>query len=169
MRLRPSRRRALAMGAAAGLTCMLRGAVAAPSDEGDEQALQADADYSAGRAASRAGRHADALPLLQRALRRFPDAADLHNELGYAHRKLNQLAPAFEHYRRALSLRPDHRSAHEYIGEAYLMVDDLPQAEVHLAALRRLCLLGCEELHDLEQAIARYRQARAKPADSSSR
>ena len=30
------------------------------------------------------------------------------------------------------------------------MVNDLPNAEKHLAALRGICLLPCEELEDLE-------------------
>ena len=97
------------------------------------------------------------------ALRRFPDAADLHNELGFAHRKLRQMNKAFEHYKRALVIEPRHRGAHEYIGEAYLMVGDVASAEKHLAALRSICLLPCEELTDLEKAITAHRaQAKAR-------
>ena len=70
---------------------------------------------------------------------------------------LRQLDAAFEHYRRALELNPRHRGAHEYAGEAYLMVGDLARAEAHLAALRRIGLLPCEELGDLEREIAAYR------------
>ena len=33
-------------------------------------------------------------------------------------------------------------------------------AERHLKALREICLLGCEEMKDLEQAIAKSRAAR---------
>ena len=64
---------------------------------------------------------------------------------------------AFKHYKRSIELNPRHRGAHEYIGEAYLMVDDLASAEKHLAALRDICLLPCDELGDLEKAIAQYR------------
>ena len=60
---------------------------------------------------------------------RFPDNADLQNDLGYAYRNVGQFEPAFRHYKRALVLDPRHRGAHEYIGEAYLLVDDLPSAE----------------------------------------
>jgi hypothetical protein len=49
-----------------------------------------------------------------------------------------------------------YRGAHKYIGEAYLMVGDVPSAEKHLAALRAICLLPCEELTDLEKALAKY-------------
>lgn len=134
---------------------------AVQSEDGDDQALLADADYAAGRAALQAGDSATALRRFQAALKRFPDAADVHNELGFTHRKLGQMDKAFEHYKRALALKPEHRGAHEYIGEAYLMVGDLPGAEKHLAALRSICLLPCDELKDLEKAIAEHK---ARPA-----
>ena len=137
-------------------------AVAAPSDDGDDQALLDDADYVAGRSALKAGDDTKALLRFQSALKRFPEAADLHNELGFAHRRLRQMDKAFEHYRRALDLNPQHRGAHEYIGEAYLIVGDVERARLHLAALRSICLLPCEELKDLEQAIAEH-LARAAP------
>jgi len=89
---------------------------------------------------------------------RHPDHADLQNYLGYAHRNLKQYDAAFSHYKRAIELEPRHRGAHEYIGEAYLMVGDVPNAEKHLAALRAICLLPCEELTDLEKAFAKYRR-----------
>jgi tetratricopeptide (TPR) repeat protein len=146
--------------AAAALALLLRSAGAVQSEDSDDQALLADADYAAGREALKAGDAAAALRRYQVALKRFPDAADVHNELGFAHRQLRQMDKAFEHYKRALALKPDHRGAHEYIGEAYLMVNDLPNAEKHLAALRSICLLPCEELKDLEKAIAAYKTAR---------
>jgi hypothetical protein len=40
------------------------------------------------------------------------------------------------------------------------MVGDIASAEKHLAALRSICLLPCEELADLEKAVKEYR---AKP------
>ena len=130
---------------------------AAPSADEDDQALNADGDYVAGRAALKVGQFSVALGRFQLALRRFPEAADLENELGFTHRKLRQMDKAFEHYKRALEIDPRHRGAHEYIGEAYLMVGDVASAEKHLAALRSICLLPCEELEDLRQAIAEHR------------
>jgi Flp pilus assembly protein TadD len=150
-------------GLAIVVALLLRPALAVQSEDGDDQALLADEDYAAGRAALRAGDHAAALRRFQAALKRFPDAADLHNELGFTYRRLRRMDKAFEHYERALAIRPDHRGAHEYIGEAYLMVGDLAGAERHLAALRSICLLPCEELDDLQKAIATYR-AQARPA-----
>lgn len=149
--------------AACVLALLVCSAGAAPSDEGDQQALLADADYAAGLTALRADDAAAALPRLQSALKRFPDAADLHNELGFTHRKLRQLDRAFEHYRRALAIDPKHRGAHEYIGEAYLMLGDLDGADRHLAALRAICVLPCPELLDLQQAIAAHRNRPVAP------
>ena len=148
---------------AAACALALHGAGAAPSDDADDQALLQDEDYVAGRAALKAGDAGAALRRFESALRRFPDSADLHNELGFAHRKLRQMDKAFEHYKRALMIEPRHRGAHEYIGEAYLMVGDVASAEKHLAALRSICLLPCEELTDLEKAISEHRaQAKAR-------
>ncbi|MEP7298481.1 MAG: tetratricopeptide repeat protein [Burkholderiales bacterium] len=141
----------------------LQGAGAAPSDDADDQALLQDEDYVAGLAALKAGDAGAALRRFESALRRFPNTADLHNELGFAHRKLRQMDKAFEHYKRALMIEPRHRGAHEYIGEAYLIVGDVASAEKHLAVLRSICLLPCEELTDLGKAISEHRaQAKAR-------
>ncbi len=37
------------------------------------------------------------------------------------------------------------------------MAGDLASARKHLEELRKICLLACEELNDLEKAIAEYR------------
>ena len=98
---------------------------------------------------------------------RYPDNADLHNYLGFAYRNLKQMDLAFTHYKRALAIDPRHRGAHEYIGEAYLQVGDLAGAEKHLAALRAICLLPCEELADLEKAVTQHRRSMATGAPSA--
>ena len=155
-----SRRRAIV---AAGLTLLPFLCSAAPSADEADTALTQDADYTAGRVALKNGDAATAVRRFEAALARFPDAADLHNELGYAHRKLARYDNAFEHYKRALAIDPRHRGAHEYIGETYLLTGDLPSAERHLAALRSICLLPCEELDDLARAVASYRSSRKTP------
>jgi hypothetical protein len=38
------------------------------------------------------------------------------------------------------------------------MTGDLAAAQRHRDLLKGICLLGCEELEDLEKAIAEYRQ-----------
>ena len=119
--------------------------------------MLADQNYAAALIALKAGNAAVALPHLNLALKRFPDNADGHNELGFAHRRMKQLDKLLEHYRRALAINPTPRGSHEYIGEAYLMLGDVASAERHLAALRSICVLSCAELRDLERAIAEPR------------
>jgi tetratricopeptide (TPR) repeat protein len=130
---------------------------AADPDDADPDLAKRDADYAAGRRAAENKNWVDAVRAYERAEKRNPDQADLQNNLGYAYRNLKQYDLAFRHYKRAIEIDPRHRGAHEYIGEAYLMTDDLASAEKHLAALREICLLPCEELNDLERAVAEYR------------
>jgi len=129
-------------------------------DEDDPAAMR-DPDYAAGRKAAAARDWNSAIKFFSAAALRDPDNADIQNSLGYAHRKAGRLELAFKHYRRALEINPRHRGAHEYIGEAYLMAGDLEGAQRHLEALRKICLLPCEELADLEREIAAYKKKSA--------
>lgn len=146
---------------ALGLALAACWSFAAPSGDSDDQALLADQNYAAARVALEAGNAAAALPHLNLALKRFPENADVHNELGFAYRRMQQLDKALEHYKHALAINPSHRGAHEYIGEAYLMLGDVLSAERHLATLRSICMLTCEELRDLEKAITEHRGRKA--------
>ena len=128
--------------------------------ESKPEAAERDADYAAGKKAIAAKDWNEAIARLTQAERRDPDNPDLENWLGYAHRNLKRYDLAFKYYKRAIELDPRHRGAHEYIGETYLLVGDMAGAERHLKALREICLLGCEEMKDLEQAIAKSRAAR---------
>lgn len=101
-----------------------------------------------------------ALASLRIALKDEPRNPDVHNLLGYCHRKQTppDLPKAFEHYGVALRLDPKHKGAHEYIGEAYLMDRKPAEAAKHLAALEALCgNRSCEEYADLARAIAAYK------------
>ena len=89
---------------------------------------------------------------------RFAGNADLQNYLGYANRHLGRYELAFEHYKRALAIDPRHKGAHEYIGEAYLETGDLASAQRHLATLKNLCPLSCEQLEDLQREVAAFRK-----------
>ena len=132
----------------------------AVDEDGDVTALR-DPDYAAGRKAAAARDWSAAIKFFSAAALRDPDNADIQNSLGYAHRKSGRLELAFKHYRRALEINPRHRGAHEYIGEAYLMAGDLEGAQRHLEALRKICLLPCEELADLEREVAAYKKKSA--------
>jgi Flp pilus assembly protein TadD len=149
----------------AGLVCagMLLAAIvtfapiaAADPVDTDSDLAASDEDYAAGKRAADKKDWAEAARLFQRAELRHPDDANLQTMLGFSHRNLKQYDLAFKHYRRAIELDPRHRGAHEYIGEAYLMTGDVAAAQKHLAALKEICLLPCEELTDLERAIAEY-------------
>ena len=132
--------------------------------EDNPSAAANDPDYKAAKAAMDKKNWQEALKGFQRAALRDPDSADLHNYMGYSYRNLKQMDLALKHYKRSIELNPRHRGAHEYIGEAYLMLNDLPSAENHLAALRKICLLPCEELADLEKAVAAYKANQKPPA-----
>ena len=124
--------------------------------ETNPEASALDPDYAAAKQALERKDWKEAVRLFSKTTLRDPENADLHNYLGYSYRHLKKFELAFKHYKRALALNPRHRGAHEYIGEAYLIVGDLKSAEKHLAALREICLLPCEERTDLEREIAKH-------------
>lgn len=139
-----------------GLALLPVTATADPADEAPAGA-QLDPDYTAGRAAIEAKQWDAAIRSLSSAALRDTRNADIQNYLGYAYRHTGQMELAFKHYQRALELNPRHRGAHEYVGEAHLIVNNPAKAEEHLAALRRICLIPCEEYEDLKKAVAEYR------------
>jgi hypothetical protein len=124
---------------------------------GDESAT-ADPVIASAKAAIAKKDWAGAQAGLKQALATTPGNADYHNLYAYSIRKgpNPDMAAVFQHYDEALRINPKHVGAHEYSGEAYLMVNDLPKAKEHLAALDRLCRLGCEEYTDLKKAVAQY-------------
>jgi tetratricopeptide (TPR) repeat protein len=143
--------------AAAIIVGMVLSCYADPAETTPDAAAR-NPDYAAGQQALERKDWREAVQRFRQAALRDPDNADLHNYLGFSYRNAGELDAALKHYRRALELNPRHRGAHEYAGEAYLLLGDLARAEEHLAALRRICLLPCEELADLEGAIAAYRK-----------
>ncbi|MGH8066724.1 MAG: tetratricopeptide repeat protein [Candidatus Entotheonellia bacterium] len=152
------RRSATGLALAAAITVgMVLSCFADPAETTPETAAR-NPDYAAAQQALERKDWREAVRRFSQAALHDPDNADLHNYLGFSYRNLGELDAAFKHYRRALELNPRHRGAHEYAGEAYLMLGDLARAEEHLAALRRICLLPCEELADLERVIAAYRK-----------
>ncbi len=123
---------------------------------------QLDPDYAAGKKAIEAKDWSAAIGFLGKAARRDSRNADIQNYLGYAYRNAGQLDKAFEHYRKALNLNPRHRGAHEYIGEAYLLVNNPAKAADHLAALKKICVLPCEEYEDLKAKLDKYGARRGR-------
>jgi tetratricopeptide (TPR) repeat protein len=85
-----------------------------------------------------------------------PENPDVFNLLGYSHRKLEMYDEALGYYLTALELDPMHLGANEYLGELYLETDQPELAEERLAVLQEACPEGCEELEELEAALASY-------------
>lgn len=128
-------------------------ALPAGADGGADSSASDSPDFRDAVQAIKAGRHADAIPLLERYTLQMNRDADGFNWLGYAYRHTGKLDRAFVSYKRALALDPTHRGAHEYIGEAYVLGGQRSEAEKHLKALADLCKASCEEYKDLKQAI----------------
>jgi tetratricopeptide (TPR) repeat protein len=80
--------------------------------------------------------------------------ADVYNLMGFSLRKLGDYKQAYTFYQKALDFDPAHRSALEYLGELFVETGQLDRARENVARLRKLCPNGCEELEDLEFAIA---------------
>ena len=135
---------------------------AAFAEPGDEDADEArlDPDYANGRRAIEAKDWNTAIRLLSSASLRDTRNAEIQNYLGYAYRNSGELSAAFKHYARALQINPRHRGAHEYLGEAYLMINNVAKAEEHLAVLKSICLIPCDEVGILQGKIAQYRKGK---------
>jgi tetratricopeptide (TPR) repeat protein len=134
-------------------------AFAEPGDEDADEA-RLDPDYANGRRAVEAKDWNTAIRLLSSAALRDTRNAEIQNYLGYAYRNSGELSAAFKHYARALQINPRHRGAHEYLGEAYLMINNVAKAEEHLATLKNICLIPCDEVGILQGKIAEYRKGK---------
>jgi len=154
-------RRAIVVSAWLGAALVPLAVSADPTDD-DPDAATLDPDYAAGKKAIEAKDWRAAVKALSAAALRDTRNADIQNYLGYAHRHLGEMTRAFAHYERALQLNPRHRGAHEYAGEAALLAGDLPRAQRHLAALKSICVLPCEEYGDLKAAIDAYGLGKAR-------
>jgi tetratricopeptide (TPR) repeat protein len=80
--------------------------------------------------------------------------ADVYNLMGFSLRKSGDPKQAYTFYRKALDFDPEHKGALEYLGELYVETGQVDQARENVVLLKKLCPGGCEELADLEQAIA---------------
>jgi tetratricopeptide (TPR) repeat protein len=128
---------------------------------------QLDPDFATGKKALVAEDWNGAIAALKLAVLRDPRNADIQNYIGYAYRRLREMGPAMGHYQQALVFNPRHRSAHEHLGELYLALGEPIKAEEQLAALKEICLIPCDELADLERAIAAYQAVAQRPRPMS--
>ena len=80
--------------------------------------------------------------------------ADVYSLMGFALRKTGDYKQAYTFYRKALDFDPEHKGALEYLGELYVETGQVDKARENLALLKKLCPVGCEEMFDLEEALA---------------
>ena len=108
----------------------------------------------------KAEKYADAIPLLEKALKANPKNADALNYLGYSNRKLGNTDKALAYYQQALAVDPKHRGANEYLGELYLEMKDLAKAEERLIVLSGACN-GCEEYEELKEKVEAFKNGQS--------
>jgi len=96
-----------------------------------------------------AGALEDLQPLLQ-----SHQHADVYNLMGFSLRKTGDYKQAYTFYRKALDFDATHKGALEYLGELYVETGQVDKAKENVAQLKKLCPGGCEELADLEKAVA---------------
>jgi tetratricopeptide (TPR) repeat protein len=84
------------------------------------------------------GRHAEALPLMERSAVLVPGEPEFHNNVGLVFAALDDNASAVDAYRRALDRKPDHATAWNNLGLAYQATNRLPEA---IASFRRALAL----------------------------
>ena len=80
--------------------------------------------------------------------------ADVYNLMGFSLRKTGDYKQAYTFYKKALDSDPQHKGALEYLGELYVETGQVEKAKENVALLQKICPAGCEELEDLQEAIA---------------
>lgn len=116
-------------------------------------------DFSKAEYLIKAERYDEAIPLLQNVVAKNARDADAWNYLGFASRHLGKNTDALNYYNKALAIDPKHKGAHEYLGELFLQTKEPAKAQEQLTILQGLCPTGCEEVEDLQQALADYKSA----------
>src|SRR6478672_6353343 len=143
--------RALAAAAIAG--CVLTGWVSTVKAV-DTPTTRDAPDLTAVRAKIKAKEFKSAITDLNGMIDKGVQHADVYNLLGFSLRKSGDLKTAYTFYKKALDFDPEHKGALEYLGELYVQTGDLPKAREHVVLLTKLCPQGCEELEDLQKALA---------------
>ena len=70
---------------------------------------------------------------LQSEVRKNPDDAEVHYNLGYAYGESGRYQEAIESYKQAIRIDPDHAEAHNNLGNAYLQLNDRDSAPADLS------------------------------------
>ena len=111
-------------------------------------------DLTAVRAKIKAKDFAAAIADLNGMIDKGVQHADVYNLLGFSLRKSGDLKTASTFYKKALDFDPEHKGALEYQGELYVQTGELAKARENAVRLQKLCPQGCEQLEDLQKAIA---------------
>lgn len=121
---------------------------------GGARAAMPDAElFYAGYWLAKSGRYAEALGYLD--LARDKDERVL-TYIGFARRKMGDVAGALPAYRAALVRNPDFVVARAYLGEAYLSQGDLAEAKAELGEIAGRCGTSCVAYAQLADEIAAY-------------
>lgn len=128
----------------------------APAASTEEKPGVAGSEYDQAMALIDDERYADAVPLLEIAVKKNPKSPDAWSQLGFASRKSGNWKSGEGYYAKALALDPNHQEAMEYLGELYLETNRPDQAKALLLKLTKLCPDGCEARSELEEALEAF-------------
>ncbi len=120
----------------------------------DSPSPYAAPDLSAARAKIKVKDYAGALALMRPMLNNTIHA-DLYNLVGFCLRKTGDQKQAWVYYDKALALNANHLGTLEYQGELFVETGQIAKARQNEEHLKILCPKGCEELEDLQAAIAK--------------
>lgn len=148
------------------LALLVAGAAHAAGPRTKDPETRSERDIARATEWIRDGKYERSVRVLKEVAERDPGNADAWNLLGYVHRKMGKLEESGGCYERALTINPDHKGALEYQGELFLMQNDTDAARANLERLKTLCPEGCEELSELEAAIAAHEKG-AQPERKS--
>jgi predicted Zn-dependent protease len=114
--------------------------------------LQMEAEYREAVRLIKAEKFREAIPILFKLDKQYPDEPEVLNWLGFTHRKVKDYPEAKRFYDAALKIEPTYRPALEYQGMWFIETGDIPAAKRNLERLQKICA-ACEETKDLEDAL----------------
>jgi tetratricopeptide (TPR) repeat protein len=125
-------------------------------------ANSAQKDFEDGQKAINAAQYDKGIELMKKVVAAQPKNADAYNLLGFAYRKKGDMRSAAGNYDAALKIDASHKGALEYQGEMFLKLGRLDDAYKNRVRLRDACPSGCNELRELDRAIADFHKSAPK-------
>ena len=132
--------------------------VRAADDPLSEEELKGKAaqDLAAAKKLIKKEKYYRAIYFLKEALEADAKSADIHNNLGFAYRKMEKFDKSMDAYNKALQIDPNHKGALDYQGELFLTLKKPAEAQKNWKKLQELCPRGCPDLTKLQKAITSY-------------